>query len=52
MYVDACIKGVKDTCGLNNITCQIGGPAGVFKTEKNHPLCWGLLQLCNNKRLL
>lgn len=28
---------------------KFGGPAGVFKQYEKHPLCWGLLEMCNNK---
>lgn len=26
---------------------QLRGPAGLFKTKDNHPLCWGILSECN-----
>lgn len=26
---------------------QLRGPAGLFKNEMNHPLCWGILNYCN-----
>lgn len=31
---------------LNNVV-KLRGPAGLFKNEKNHKLCWGVLDSCN-----
>lgn len=43
--------------GLHTISkhLQLRGPAGLFRTNRNHPssahpLCWGLLRLCNANR--
>ncbi|XP_058832081.1 alpha-L-iduronidase-like [Topomyia yanbarensis] len=33
---------------LNNIHLPLRGPAGLFRTEQNHPFCWTALQLCND----
>ncbi|KAF5269379.1 hypothetical protein FQA39_LY08771 [Lamprigera yunnana] len=51
-YVEACADGLQDSFIFNNVTEQIlkfGGPAGLFKDLRKHPLCWGLLRMCNKQ---
>lgn len=31
----------------NTTHLSLSGPAGLFKNEKKHPLCWGILEECN-----
>ncbi|XP_067625119.1 alpha-L-iduronidase isoform X2 [Eurosta solidaginis] len=50
-YVTALRKGLT-TAGhrLNSsLHFTLRGPAGLFKLENKHPLCWALLQICNSK---
>ncbi|XP_049820618.1 alpha-L-iduronidase [Aethina tumida] len=48
-YVDGCFLGLKTAfskySSLGNL--KLGGPAGLFRDPKYHPLCWGLLKHCN-----
>lgn len=51
LYVNACANGIKDAFRNKNIDVAVpkfGGPAGLFKQQETHPLCWGLLEFCNN----
>ncbi|KAF5299483.1 hypothetical protein FQR65_LT01064 [Abscondita terminalis] len=51
-YVQASADALRDSFIFNNITGQLlkfGGPAGLFKDSRKHPLCWGLLKICNEK---
>ncbi|XP_037960448.1 alpha-L-iduronidase [Teleopsis dalmanni] len=32
----------------NSIHLPLHGPAGLFRSTLNHPLCWKILQLCND----
>ncbi len=36
--------GVKD----NNFKFLLYGPAGLFKNNKTHHLCWGIIEKCNS----
>jgi L-iduronidase len=45
-YFEACSAGLQDAArGM----LRLGGPAGLFKAQEKHPLCWGLLQHCSNQ---
>lgn len=41
------IKAAERQFSLNQ-TLKLSGPAGLFKDEKKHPFCWGVLQKCNS----
>jgi L-iduronidase len=45
-YFEACSAGLQDAA---HGRLRLGGPAGLFKTQEKHPLCWGLLQHCANQ---
>ncbi|CRL01954.1 CLUMA_CG015068, isoform A [Clunio marinus] len=40
------IKAVERQFSLNN-TLKLRGPAGLFKDERKHKFCWGVLENCN-----
>lgn len=44
-YFEACSAGLQ---AAGHGILRLGGPAGLFKAQKKHPLCWGLLQHCSN----
>lgn len=58
--MNACNDGLRDALNVeesskqtaskvrnkNNALLKLGGPAGLFKSMK-HPLCWGVLERCN-----
>lgn len=33
---------------LNGVTFKLHGPAGLFKNQEKHPLCWHSLEKCND----
>ncbi|XP_066905653.1 alpha-L-iduronidase isoform X3 [Halyomorpha halys] len=43
-YVTGCAEGINSV--LPEV--EFGGPAGLFKNQSSHPLCWGFLNYCNN----
>ncbi|XP_023313221.1 alpha-L-iduronidase [Anoplophora glabripennis] len=45
-YVVGCSSGLKEAFSGTKSTWKLGGPAGLFR-DKDHPLCWGLLEACN-----
>ncbi|XP_017769452.1 PREDICTED: alpha-L-iduronidase [Nicrophorus vespilloides] len=49
-YVFGCRKGLDKAVKKNDSVLRLGGPAGVFKDFVHHPLCWGLLEMCNSIR--
>ena len=49
MYVNGIFGGLRSAerkYGLNHVL-KLRGPAGLFKQESKHKLCWGLLENCN-----
>lgn len=49
-YIDACSSSLRNTFASRNklnYLPRFGGPAGLFKSVDKHPLCWGLLEMCN-----
>ncbi|XP_028135858.2 alpha-L-iduronidase [Diabrotica virgifera virgifera] len=46
-YVSATNEGLKSAFSASNSTYKFGGPAGLFR-DKNHPLCWGILEFCSS----
>lgn len=44
-YFEACSAGLQ---AAGHGILHLGGPAGLFKAQEKHPLCWGLLQHCSN----
>ncbi|XP_049812233.1 alpha-L-iduronidase isoform X1 [Schistocerca nitens] len=45
-YFSATTAGISRAAGQK---IRVGAPAGLFKAESHHPLCWGLLQHCEIK---
>lgn len=41
------IRAVERQFGMNNMI-KLRGPAGLFKDEKKHQLCWGVMSKCND----
>ncbi|XP_056642505.1 alpha-L-iduronidase isoform X2 [Diorhabda sublineata] len=46
-YVVGCNEGLKSAFSALNLSYNFGGPAGLFR-DKNHPLCWGILEFCSS----
>ncbi|XP_049961209.1 alpha-L-iduronidase [Schistocerca serialis cubense] len=45
-YFSATTAGISRAAGQK---IRVGAPAGLFKAESHHPLCWGLLKHCEIK---
>lgn len=52
IYVKAIHKGLQIISNEygDNKSLPLRGPAGLFKNEKKHPLCWGLLDYCQKNK--
>ncbi|XP_039951538.1 alpha-L-iduronidase isoform X2 [Bactrocera neohumeralis] len=50
-YAMALRKGIKSAGHMSNkpLDLTLRGPAGLFKSKKNHPLCWSLIKNCNDQ---
>lgn len=54
-YVRAIRRGLgtisKEHKEEDTTSLQLRGPAGLFKAEQKHPLCWGLLAYCQENKI-
>ncbi|XP_053957949.1 alpha-L-iduronidase [Anastrepha ludens] len=50
-YAMALRKGLTDASRkpVDSLHLALRGPAGLFKSKSNHPLCWALLEACNSQ---
>ncbi|XP_075151894.1 alpha-L-iduronidase [Haematobia irritans] len=49
-YAEALHRGIQRATirPKNDLHISLRGPAGLFKEQTHHPLCWGILRQCNN----
>lgn len=46
-YIHRIKRGLKAANPEHSL--KLRGPAGLFKDSQKHPLCWGVLEYCNNR---
>ncbi|XP_052119935.1 alpha-L-iduronidase [Frankliniella occidentalis] len=46
-YFNATVRGVREAQEILGVKLRLGGPAGIFKARRRHPICWHVLEHCD-----